>query len=278
MSAASRPWYLPICVSRTRPFTSPIAYSQGWPGTRMSSSTASRLVVVDADRLEADPAVRGRRPRAASTSSASNVVPSSSSIETAPAARLGSPDARAEHRRRTSRASRGTWAPANGSSRSISRSAAVDERHLRAEQANTPGRARHRRRRRRGPRAARGTSLAVVASMFVHGRASRSPSMSGISAAEPVATITAFRATSSSLADDDHARSPSSRPRPRTSVTPCSSSHGTWPESSRFGITSSRRASTAGDVDRPDLERPAIRRTSRTRSTGRSSAFDGMQA
>ncbi len=39
VSATSRPWYLPMCVSSTRPLTSPTANSQSWPGTRSVSST-----------------------------------------------------------------------------------------------------------------------------------------------------------------------------------------------------------------------------------------------
>jgi hypothetical protein len=112
--------------------------------------------------------------------------------------------------------------------------------------------------------------------MFVQGRASRSPSMSGISAAEPVATITAFRATSSSSPTTTR-RSPSRRPRPRTSVMPRSSSQGSWLESSWSWMTSSRRASTAATSIGP-TSRPGMRFASRSISTGRSNAFDGMQA
>ena len=48
------------------------------------------------------------------------------------------------------------------------------------------------------------------------------------------------------------AATPSSRPRPRTISTPRCSSHGTCPESSRCAITSSRRVSTAVQVQIPD--------------------------
>ena len=104
------------------------------------------------------------------------------------------------------------------------------------------------------------------------------PSMSGISAPDPVATTTAFRATSSSPSPAPPStttrRSPSSRPRPRTSVTPCSSSHGSWPESSRFEITSSRRASTAGTSIGP-IESPATRSTSRLQLDGTQQCLRG---
>ena len=72
-------------------------------------------------------------------------------------------------------------------------------------------------------------------------------------------------------------RSPARRPRPRTSVTPRSSSHGSWPLSSRFEITSSRRAKTAGTSSGP-ISSPGTRAASRASSIGRSRAFDGMHA
>ena len=115
------------------------------------------------------------------------------------AASPASPDARAARRRRPPRARR-----APGRRRTAPRARSAGRRGGRASPSSrrptTPGPSRRRRRRRRGSRAAPAPRFAVVASMFVHGRASRSPSMSGISAAEPVATITAFRATSSSVA------------------------------------------------------------------------------
>src|SRR5205814_10599065 len=63
----------------------------------------------------------------------------------------------------------------------------------------------------------------------------------GIAAVEPVATTTAFRAARTSSPTRTR-RSPSSVPLPRNSSMPRSSSHGSWPESSRFEITSSRRS------------------------------------
>ena len=185
VSAASRPWYLPMCVSRTRPLTSPIAYSQSWPGTRRSSSTRERPVRLDPDRLEAD----ARRCRDGGRTRRAPRRPRTSSRRRARSRprRDGSrapPGARSRTSTPPSSSASSTWAPANGSSRSISRSprwtsvTCRPERrprlgHLDADDAaaedREPG----------------GTSFAVVASMFVHGRASRRPSMSGISAPRP---------------------------------------------------------------------------------------------
>ena len=40
VSATRRAWYLPMCVSSTRPLASPTTYSQSSPGTRSCSSTS----------------------------------------------------------------------------------------------------------------------------------------------------------------------------------------------------------------------------------------------
>ena len=129
------------------------------------------------------------------------------------------------------------------------------------------------------PRIARrsGTAFAVVASLFVHGFASRRPGMSGMRAVDPVATTTARRALSDSWPSTSTCSFPAMRARPRTSVTPWSSSHGTWELSSRSWMTSSRRSSTAA-LSIGDGASPGTRRTSLASSTGRSSAFDGMHA
>jgi hypothetical protein len=121
--------------------------------------------------------------------------------------------------------------------------------------------------------------LAVVASRFVHGSASRRPSIGGMSGAVPVATTTALRATSVSSPTFTR-RSPSSRPGPRTTVTPRLSSHGTWLESSRSWMISSRLLRTAPASRSPVTasRTPGMRRTSDSSSPGRSSAFEGMQA
>ena len=75
---------------------------------------------------------------------------------------------------------------------------AVDQRDGRVRARPRPAPSRRRRCRRRGWRAAAARSCAVVASLFVHGRDSRRPGMSGTSADEPVATTTARRAESDS--------------------------------------------------------------------------------
>ena len=89
----------------------------------------------------------------------------------------------------------------------------------------TPAPSPRRPRRRPGSPGGPGTSFAVVASRLVQGSASRRPSIGGISGAVPVATTTALRATSVSSPTRTR-RSPSSRPAPRTTVTPRLSSHG----------------------------------------------------
>ena len=100
-----------------------------------------------------------------------------------------------------------------------------------------------------------GTSRAVVALRLVQGFASRRPGMSGTSAFEPVATTTARRAVSDSCPSTSTCNLPVMLPRPRTSATSRSSSHGRCALSSKLWITSSRRASTAavsiGETSRP---------------------------
>ena len=66
----------------------------------------------------------------------------------------------------------------------------------------------------------------------------------GTRAVDPVATTTALRATSVSSPTTTR-RSPSIRPWPRISVTSFFSSHGSWAESSKLWLASSRRANTA---------------------------------
>ena len=91
-----------------------------------------------------------------------------------------------------------------------------------------PAPSRRRRRRRRGSAAGRGRVLGGRASRFVHGCASRSPSIGGISARLPVASTTARRAASSSPPTAT-ARSPveARAARGRASM-PRSSSQGSW--------------------------------------------------
>ena len=98
-----------------------------------------------------------------------------------------------------------------------------------------------------------GTSFAVVASTFVHGRASREARDGGTwrSCLPRRRQPCARRAHRPRRATR---RSPSSRPWPRTSSTSRSSSHGIIDVSSRSWITSSRRSSTAGDVELADRQ------------------------
>src|SRR4051794_38536764 len=151
----------------------------------MSSSTAIGLSSPSPTVSRPIPVVRGRRPSAASTSSASKEAPSSSSIVTGPAAdRETLVAARPSlistpHFSRDSR----TWAPANGSSRSIRSprltSVTFDPSRANAWESSTPTTP--------PPRTASrsGTAAAVVASMFVHGRASLSPPSPAADTREP---------------------------------------------------------------------------------------------
>ena len=101
--------------------------------------------------------------------------------------------------------------------------------------------------------------------------------MSGTDAVEPVATTTARRAVSDSCPSTSICNFPLMRARPRTSVTLRFSSHGSCELSSRLWITSSRRASTAA-LSMGPTSSPGTRPTSFASSTGRSNAFEGMQA
>ena len=64
-----RAWYLPMCVSSARPFTSPIAYSQSEPGARIQSSTSIGLPGSRPTVSTPRSVVFGRRPIATSSSS-----------------------------------------------------------------------------------------------------------------------------------------------------------------------------------------------------------------
>ena len=104
--------------------------------------------------------------------------------------------------------------------------------------------------------------------------------MSGISALDPVATITAFRATSPAVARttvDDNAALAVEPPAAPDQGDAVLLEPRQLARVVEVEITSSRRARTAGTSMGP-IERPATRSTSRRSSTGRSSAFEGMQA
>ncbi len=125
-----------------------------------------------------------------------------------------------------------------------------------------------------------GTSCEVVASRLFHALTESRPSIGGIAALLPVATTTTRPAIRDVAFPTVTRRSPSSRPSPRKSSMPCSSSQGICPESSRAWITSSRRVSTAPGSSSPltACETPGTRVASASSSPGRNSAFDGMQA
>jgi hypothetical protein len=124
-----------------------------------------------------------------------------------------------------------------------------------------------------------GTRSAVVASRLFQARTPSSPSIGGISAPLPVATTTA-RSALRTASPTCTRRSPANRPSPRNSSIPRSSSQGSWTESSRSWITSSRRARIAAGSSRESSSTgtPGSRRASASTSAGRSSAFEGMQA
>ena len=183
-----------MCVSSARPLTSPTANSQSWPGTRMSSPTASGL---PASRPSASRPIAARAGHAPDGDEQLVGLDASSRRRARARTRRRAPRCVAEAPRRTStpssRSDASTCSLANGSSRSISRSprwisVTFEPSAPQACAISTPTTP--------PPRIASrgGTALAVVASRFVQGCASRRPGMSGTSAVEPVATTTARRA------------------------------------------------------------------------------------
>ncbi len=103
--------------------------------------------------------------------------------------------------------------------------------------------------------------------------------MGGMVARDPVATMTALRASRVSTPTST-VRSPVTFASPRMSVTPLSSSHGSCEESSRSWMISSRRLSVAVTSSEPVTasRAPTTRPTSASASAGRSSALEGMHA
>ena len=124
-----------------------------------------------------------------------------------------------------------------------------------------------------------GTRCEVVPSRLFQARTVSRPSIGGIAALLPVATTIALVAVRTSSPTTTR-RSPSRRPAPRKSSMPRSSSQGSWPESSRSWITSSRLASVASGSRLPVTAcfTPGTRRASASSSPGRSRAFEGMHA
>ena len=138
--------------------------------------------------------------------------------------------------------------------------AAVDQRHVRAERRpglrhldadDAAAEDREPRRHRASPSSPRCSSTASRrAGRGCPGRAASSPSRPRRRGAPT--SVSSPTVDAPSLARR-------SAPRPRTSVTPCCSSHGSCAASSRLWITSSRRREHGRDVDRPDAVRPGTR-------------------
>ena len=107
--------------------------------------------------------------------------------------------------------------------------------------------------------------------------------MGGMRASEPRATTTASRAVKRRIPPSRRttstARAPASRPCPRTSSTPRSSSHGTWPASSQWDVIVSRQARAAGTSSAPVMAAaaPGTRRVAASMSPGRNKVLEGMQ-
>ena len=118
-----------------------------------------------------------------------------------------------------------------------------------------------------------------MASWLVQAFTVSRPSTGGKAGTEPVATTT-YRAPTEVVVPSwwvtSTARSPVSRPRPRSSVMPAPESQSAWPESSGFANPSRRSRTFATSIG--PASTPGTRCAAASRSTGRSSAFDGMHA
>ena len=259
-----------MCVSGARPFTSPIGVEPAAVDARRAQA------LVDLDR--ATPArgrpspARGRpvvglRPTPTSSSSPSSSRPSSSrsvtrrrpSRETPPRAPRRAP--RSPRPRTPAR----TSSPANGSSRASRRGAPSTmvtsslPRRRYACASSTPTAPPPRTRRRRGTR----MRLRRLAVRPTPSRP-RAPGSAAAAAPVPVARTTACRASSAgsrrSVLHVD-ARSPASRPWPRTSVAPISSSQRSWPSSLqlRSHVVALREAALGVDAAVDRLGAPGTR-------------------
>ena len=266
-------------VSRLRPLTSPTAYSQpsATPVARMLSSTSTG------------------RPPGRPTVSEAEVVGRGAPCRWPPAARPPRwagprPGGRSPCRRaRAVRHLRRLRADAHldaGLGEGLRQQLARERLHLAEQPRRVPAPSSPRRRarawpapsrrrpRRRPARPAAGDALAAVTSWLVHGAASARPGIGGTTAVLPVASTTACRAVSSRV-------EPSRRGHldPLRAVQPPPAAHelgghalrSTRPgrESSKCDTASSRRASTARDVDRA---RAPGRAPGRPRPPGRSGA------
>ena len=279
-SAATRAWYLPAWVSRARPLTSPMAYSQSEPADAHPVVDLDRLAGLDPECLEAHVGRVG----AASDGDEQLVArpgPRRSPARAGPASRRArprSPWRRGGPPRRAARRPSSTSSEANSSSRAISRGSAstiateapergVGLRHLDPDDAAAEdeqaagdrGGRRHlpvRPRRRLGqPRDRR--QQRARAGGHDHGA--------------PRLEQRRRRRARGARPPGGRARAPASTPR--------DSSQGSCAESSRSWMTSSRRASTRGTSTVASSScTPGTRCTSSTRSPGRSSALEGMHA
>ena len=233
-----------MCVSSARPLTSPIAYSQSCPGRagrRRPRAAGRRRARPSRGRCPSVPGVRPTRDEQLVASTRRAVVELEHDLAVARETRVGR-GAAAARRRRARAAPSSTCVARERLLAGDQPVAALDERHVRAErrrrlrQLDADHAAAEDAQPRRAPR------CAVVASRFVHGRASRRPGIGGMRRRRARRDDDArWRATSTSSPTRTR-RSPSSAPRPRTSVDAALSSHGSCAASSRSWITSSRRA------------------------------------
>ena len=197
--------------------------------------------------------VVGRRPKAASTSSASSAR---AVVERDPRRRRFGRRARPRRRagsRPRPRAARGDLLARERLLALDQPLAAVDERHRASRAPTTPAPSRPRRRRRRAWRAAAGRRRGRRLDVRPRARLGQ-PWIGGTAGSRAGCHHDGPARHRAPRPPTRTRRSPSSRPRPRTSVTPRCSSQGTCPESSRFAITSSRRASTAARSSSPDVD------------------------
>ena len=288
-SPACRAWYLPWCVNSARPFTSPTAYSQppSTPSTCRWSFTFTYRCASTPTASSPTPSTTPVRPAATSSSCAYSISPLSIVTLTPSLVRFAAATTHPNRNTTPCASSDSTTArSANGSNRGVSSgvlrsstvtSAVPSDFHACAiSSPTTPP-----------PMTMRlsGTLFADVISRLVHGSASASPSMGGMNASEPVASTTAFRASSSTLplpsANSTTTRfSPSSRPQPRRSVAPTESTHWACPSSLQWLANASRaRSARAASTAPVTASRAAgTRRAAASASPGRSSALLGIHA
>ena len=218
-SAAIRAWYLPMCVNSALPLTSPIAYSHGWPSTRMRRSTATGCVGVEPELLEPDPlglrrAAERHEQRVALGGTAVGGRDDDRAVALGDARRLlAAADVDAVATRAPPSPARTRTPPRAGAAAARPRSASTCEPSVwNACAISTPT---------TPPpmiTSRSGIVLVVVASRLVHASSIASrPSIGGIDGVDPVARITA-RVASISSSPTRTRRSPVSTPTPRSSA------------------------------------------------------------